>query len=383
MLTQSEKESILREFPNLKLSYETMVYKKVYNSDYIVAIPQGKKCFAWFTSFKDKMVCFIMELANNKQIVDIKIANACFSDELSYGTILYGTFFYNSDNKFFSIEDIFTYKGVNTDRLNWGEKLVKLNNMLKKDIKQISYNNTFLVFGLPLMSKTNEDLEKQIGCVTYNIETVQYKLFSRVNAYIFMEYISYKRQISQTAQMTQYSSSHKKDQPEKCSITATKPVTYLQNTSNKISDKIGNNINTRQPVKRDVVFMIRPDIQNDIYYLHCINNEIKEEKHSIAHIPDYNTSVMMNKLFRIIKENENLDALEESDDEDEFENENVDKFVYLDKSYKMVCQFNHKFKKWTPLKLADERSDIITINELNNIYYLYEENKKKNYKFKK
>jgi hypothetical protein len=383
MLTQSEKESILREFPNLKLSYETMVYKKVYNSDYIVAIPQGKKCFAWFTSFKDKMVCFIMELANNKQIVDIKIANACFSDELSYGTILYGTFFYNSDNKFFSIEDIFTYKGVNTDRLNWGEKLVKLNNMLKKDIKQISYNNTFLVFGLPLMSKTNEDLEKQIGGVTYNIETVQYKLFSRVNAYIFMEYNSYKRQISQTAQMTQYSSSHKKDQPEKCSITATKPVTYLQNTSNKISDQIGNNINTRQSVKRDVVFMIRPDIQNDIYYLHCINNEIKEEKHSIAHIPDYNTSVMMNKLFRIIKENENLDALEESDDEDEFENENVDKFVYLDKSYKMVCQFNHKFKKWTPLKLADERSDIITINELNNIYYLYEENKKKNYKFKK
>ena len=49
MLTQSEKETILREFPNIKLSYETIIYKKVYNSDYIVAIPEGKKCFAWFT----------------------------------------------------------------------------------------------------------------------------------------------------------------------------------------------------------------------------------------------------------------------------------------------------------------------------------------------
>ena len=53
----------------------------------------------------------------------------------------------------------------------------------------------------------------------------------------------------------------------------------------------------------------------------------------------------MNKLFRKIKENDNLDALEESDDEEEFENEKVDRFVYLDKSYHMVCQYNYKFKK--------------------------------------
>lgn len=379
MLTQSEKESCLREFPNLKLSYENIVYKKVYNSDYIVAIPEGKKCFAWFTSFKDKMVCFIMELANNKQIVDIKIANACFSDELSYGTILYGTVFYNSDNKFFCIEDIFTYKGTNIDRLNWGEKLVKLNNMLKKDLRQISYNNTFLVFGLPLMSKTNEELEKQICSVTYKIDTVQYKLFSRVNAYIFMEYSTYKSQISQTAQMTQYSNYHKTEKMYEQRVNRIAPC-----AENKINKPADNTLkNARQPVKRDVVFMIRPDIQNDIYYIHCINRETKEEQHSIAHIPDYTTSVMMNKLFRIIKENDNLDALEESDDEEEFENENIDKFVRLDRSFKMVCQFNHKFKKWTPIKLAEEKSNIITADELKYIYLLYEENKKKKYTFKK
>jgi hypothetical protein len=61
----------------------------------------------------------------------------------------------------------------------------------------------------------------------------------------------------------------------------------------------------------------------------------------------------MNKLFRNIKENANLDALEESDDEAEFENDKEDKFVFLDKSYKMVCQFNNKFKKWVPISLAN------------------------------
>jgi len=375
MLTQSEKEVSLREFPNLKLSYENIIYKKVYNSDYIVAIPQGKKCFAWFTTFKDKMVCFIMELASNKQIIDIKIANACFSDELSYGTILYGTIFYNSDNKFFCIEDIFSYKGANIDRLNWGEKLVKLNHMLKKDLKQISYNNTFLVFGLPLMSKTNEELEGLIRDVTYNIDTVQYKLFSRVNAYIYMEYKTYSSQISQTAQMIQYSKKEpiEKIYEQKIHLMAPRTECRLNQKTNDNSAK-----NSRQHVKRDVVFMIRPDIQNDIYYLYGLNNLCKEEHHSVAHIPDYNTSVMMNKLFRIIKENDNLDALEESDDEEEFENEKADKFVRLNQSYKMICQFNHKFKKWAPIKLADEKSNVITLDELKYIYNGFEQNRNKN-----
>ena len=62
---------------------------------------------------------------------------------------------------------------------------------------------------------------------------------------------------------------------------------------------------------------------------------------------------MMNKLFRKIKENDDLDKLEESDDEEEFENSNLDKFVYLDNSFKMLCNYNNKFKKWTPIKLAD------------------------------
>jgi hypothetical protein len=58
----------------------------------------------------------------------------------------------------------------------------------------------------------------------------------------------------------------------------------------------------------------------------------------------------MNKFFRNIKENDNLDLLEESDDEDEFQNENIDRFVNMNKSLLMVCKYNYKFKKWYPTK---------------------------------
>ena len=127
LLTQSEKETILSGFPNIKLSYENIIHKKVSTNDYVVAVPKGTKCFAWLTMYKNKPICFIMELTNNKQIVDIKIFNACFSLELAYGTIFYGTLFYTSGNRFFTIEDIFAYKGGIIERKSWQNKLIILN----------------------------------------------------------------------------------------------------------------------------------------------------------------------------------------------------------------------------------------------------------------
>jgi hypothetical protein len=109
------------------------------------------------------------------------------------------------------------------------------------------------------------------------------------------------------------------------------------------------------------VFKITADIEPDIYNLFSFIDG-KEVCNDVAFIPDYKTSVLMNKLFRNIKENDNLDALEESDDEDEFEDSRVDKFVYLDRSFKMNCEYNYKFKKWVPISLADQNERLSNIN---------------------
>ena len=61
-----------------------------------------------------------------------------------------------------------------------------------------------------------------------------------------------------------------------------------------------------------------------------------------------------------------MDALEESDSEEEFQNINEDKFVYLDKVLKMVCHYNKKFKKWVPVKVVDN-DVIINKTELLNL----------------
>ena len=113
------------------------------------------------------------------------------------------------------------------------------------------------------------------------------------------------------------------------------------------------------------VFKITADLEPDIYNLFIYKNGT-EEYYDTAIIPDYNTSVMMNKLFRKIKENENLDAIEESDDEEEFEDSREDKYVYLDRSIKINCEYNHKFKRWFPVSLAGKADRIISSTQLSN-----------------
>jgi hypothetical protein len=122
-------------------------------------------------------------------------------------------------------------------------------------------------------------------------------------------------------------------------------------------------INTNTKSLNKAIFKITPQIQNDIYNLFIYNNG-QEEFYDIALIPDYNTSVFMNTLFRNIKENRNLDSLEESDNEEEFENTQEDKFVYLDKSFKINCQYNYKFKRWMPVSLAGKNDRIVSSNML-------------------
>jgi hypothetical protein len=92
-------------------------------------------------------------------------------------------------------------------------------------------------------------------------------------------------------------------------------------------------------------FVIAPDAQNDIYYVLRSSDEPITANTMIAHIPNYKTSVMMNALFRNIKENRNLDALEESDEEDEA----LIPFVDVNKRVRMSCTFSARFKRWQPV----------------------------------
>lgn len=363
-----EKDKILSTFPsNIKLSYENIVHKKVLNSNVISVIPQGKKCFIWFTQQLDEPICYLLQIDLKKDInKDIKnnkdnknriiknitnisiLTDLSFDFSLSYGTILYGTMFHYSKQVFFSIEDIFHNQGINVFQEEYYKKLVIIKRILDKKImldKKIkmssssSSSSSSIILGLPLLETTIEAIIQKISLLPYNI----YCLLFRKNNLIFKMPVYDLKSLLHDEPNTQNIS---------ISIPILVPIDEKERQTQTSFRKI-NNHNQNLSInnwKKEIILKIRPDIQNDIYHLFCLDNLDNEYYVDLAYIPDYKTSVLMNSLFRNIKENNNLDYLEESEDEDEFENGKEDRFVYLDREILMYCKYHFKFKKWVPQK---------------------------------
>ena len=320
MLNQQE---IFSRFPNIKLSYEHITHKKVHTYNYMIAMPSGIKAFAWFSVYKDKRVCYILEKQH------IYIANVMASSQLNYGigTIFYGTILTSTS---FCIEDVYYYKGKQIKNYSFMDKLTLYKDFFKHDIGHCDNlgpcdNLGFMRFGLPVIER-----KSTMSNVAYNISYIKYICNNTIiNSHILSENIE-KPQLPQLSQLP------------------------------RVNEK-------RQ--SQEVIFNVKPHIQNDIYMLHTYHNSKDDYYYGLAYIPTYTTSVMMNSIFRNIKENANLDKLEESDSEEEFENDNVDKFVYLDKSCYMVCVYNSKFKKWVPIKPAEKGAKVISQREMEKNKY--------------
>ena len=382
-----EQTEILRSFPpEIKFSYERSTHKKVLSDIYVI-IPKGRKYFAWFTSRNRKNVCIFLEVGGqNHKITNMFYRHVSFDDSLSYGTIFYGTLFKTNadieaginDNEIFSVENIYFHKGKEVDHYCFGDKLKLIKTIFDTSLR---YNTTFfkksVVFGLPVITTSFMDAYDSITKLPYSVYSIQYRYLAQgggANAELersnVIEYYHYIKNGSGDSGRDGVSS-NKQISPvrqlqntvvvvEPMPVSVPMPANNRVNMRDHLPSNSNSNSNSNEISK---VFYVKPDIQNDIYYLYKINTVnfslISDET---AHIPDYKTSVLMNKLFRNIKENDNLDALEESDDEDEFEDPRIDKFVYLDRSFKMNCEYNYKFKKWVPISLADQNERLSNIN---------------------
>jgi len=297
----------MQGFPNIKLSYVKNIHKKVSSANLFLAIPKGIKFFAWFRNFRHQSVCVFLEIDQKRRgIKNISIKTCCFDSSLcsGKGTIFYGTVVNLHSQTFYFIEELFYHKGEKCDK-NPITMFNTIGNIFKNDLKQIAINKNNVIFGLPLITRRRNDMDK-ITDVPYNIYCIQHR--------------------------------------------------YLKDNSNYLNEKFV----TTKTYKRN--FIIKACVECDIYQLFCKNNN-GLEKHSFALIPNYKTSVFMNGLFRNIKENINLDFLEESDDEEEFENISHDKFIKLDKKYIIECIYDNKFNSWVPL-VQLEKGEICNKREL-------------------
>lgn len=305
-LSNNDKKYLVDKLPDIELSYDKIIHKKVYENTYMsyMVIPKGKKALVWFTYFNDKNICLILELDNSNNINNMYVVPYCFDIEIAYNTILHGTLKTINKTTFFVCENILFYKNKDLKRETYKTRINLMVNLFK-NIKNTSYFNNNFVISIPIIKTSFSHAYNECQYLNYDVYGI--KSFNLNECY---------------------------------------PDGVI---------KIDKNIT-------EATFKIMADIKPDIYNLYCFDNELSF--YGIAMIPDYKTSVFMNDLFRTIKENKNLDFLEESDDEEEFENTNEDKFVDLKKSLIMKCVYIDKFRKWKPVSIASKGSQIISKKEL-------------------
>lgn len=386
VLSIADADILLSSFPTTRLSYEVSIHKNdaqpaACGDEYkCFILPKGRRCIAWATEWKRQMIFALIEIdgANHSHSHShgnelrpairkfhqdcgwfpgkVYIYDACFDRTLAYGTVFGGVMFRSSatPSQLFSIHTIYWYKGNSVPPLT-GLEHIRLSEEIfyEHNIRQVAYTKeNSVVFGLPVLCN-NENDARHIACgLPYQVFAIQYR------------YLKHTRVCQKFFQ----------EEPVNTYVPSPLPLPLpLPSQNAPAPHSIDNQRQVFIPPQDEMLtniqstFIVRPNIQNDVYELFVIPDNSRTLSspvfHNFAHIPSYKTSVMMNRLFRKITENNSLDALEESEDEADFENTEPDKYVSLSKEYRMVCRFNKRFCKWVPIDLS-QRGEVITSQQV-------------------
>ena len=409
VLSSQDVDSLLSNFPTTRLSYEASIHKndKNPNSDpnlnsgyTCFLLPKGRRSIAWATEWRRTKIIAVIEIENTSRDRDcqrersispiirkfhqdngwlpgrVRILDACFDRSLVYGSVFGGVLFRLSEDRmtqtqtqtqFFSIHTIYWYKGNPVPPLTASGHIQLCEDIFAdNNIRQVAYTKqNSVIFGLPVLCHTEQDAQTIARNLPYDTFAIQYRYFTHTR--VFQQILQDKPSEISPVQ------SHIQPQPQPQRIIsnhAVAPAPAVSSSSSakrefiQPSDEMLTNI--------QATFIVRPNIQNDIYELFVLPSAAASSRgggrceyvfHNFAHIPGYKTSVMMNRMFRNITENDRLDTMEESEDETEFENTEPDKYVTLTKEYRMTCRFNKRFCRWVPIELAP-KNDIIMDNQV-------------------
>ena len=397
-------ETKLQELPKIELSYETYPTHRKVPPEYTIGlvIPRSKKYIAWFTFIEDQDVCLLLELNREKRVVHTKQIQVDFDldgPHLALGTFLYGSLSYvqgasDAPRAFFIIEDILMYRAVSLRKLCFGIRLGILEQLLS-DPKCLpvqfsdSHNSLLNVsFTLPMMFDAIKDGSPPTSDVPYKIHHVQYRSLTQILPYInVLDTIRYEptsllvnsqihpqmlpgEDLSSLSSLSSRPhlglpirsnaliSQRPKEGPGRCESNVG-PLPQERSPTGVSRRETGSSLvhpihkSGIDPIgKQRAIFLVTADLQSDIYHLtRDVLDPNSTYTTDVAYIPNYTVSVFMNSLFRNIKENRNLDAIEESDDEDDFYDMRVDKYVDLSKEIRMECVYHKKFRRWIPYQL--------------------------------
>jgi hypothetical protein len=424
MLNTQDADTLLSNFPATRLSYEVSIHKNdtqtILPGYKCFILPKGRRCIAWATEWKYNRIFAIIEVdgATSRQDIDrnsannnnkeeqrpvirkfyqengwypgrVRIFDACFDRTLVYGTVFGGVMFRMNTStatstmisQFFSIHNVYWYKGNLIPLPNASAHITLCEELFyQNNIRQVTYTkDNGIIFGLPILCNTDQNVESILQDLPYEVFAIQYRYMTHTR--VFQKILHDKLQNAQSTKssIAAVNGASTTGAATSAIVHAPSAIIRVNNVTPVITTNVGGQyVSIKQPVLQkqlfvqppdemltniQATFIVRPNIQNDVYELFVMPDHHKQHHlifHNFALIPTFKTSVLMNRLFRNIIENERLDTMEESEDEVEFENTEPDKYVKLNNEYKMICRFNKRFCKWVPIEITTRGGDIVT-----------------------
>jgi len=151
-----------------------------------VLIPKGAKAFAWFTYLHKHPICILLHIEGN-EIQKISHAYVSFKENLSLGTIVYGTLLKEQ----FIIENLYYDKGVLV-YLSYLEKLERMKSILE-NIQRCECKES-IQFYLPKMVERHHLLEaSNMPYPVYGIVVLQQMRMFILN-HVFCTFLVKKRE---------------------------------------------------------------------------------------------------------------------------------------------------------------------------------------------
>ena len=297
--------------PSFELSYGLDRHSKV-APDLFMLAPKGQRVIIAFLSRPDGDSCYICKLDRHSNVCRYTRVLASFSRELCAGTLLYGVIpsLGSCGSNIVLIEDVIHWMGKPVTRDNLVRKCAILEELFQRHLGAAP-STRYLDFALPVWANSLEDARSLSASLGYEARAI-------------LGFSSRARGMRPLA-ATQFQ----------------EPVAVSRVPS---------------PMKAQIldqaVLVCKALEAQDSYALfaRAERGELVSAGH--AAVNTIATSVLLNGIFRRIKENSNLDLLEESDSDDEFECVAPDKYVDLNKSVVMMCSFNSMQAAWAPVSVA-------------------------------
>ena len=305
----------------------------------------GKNYILFLTNVEGKKYSIFINKKNNV----MNIVNLSFDNELYEGTLLDGEIVKNNENKYiFLVNDIPYVNGKSLITKNFEERNSILENILLKKYK--IDNELYIVKKEYFNYKEINDLvENYCSILSYRCSGLLFKNNSNFGdnyLFSFPECRSdskiLKNGITIDNQKVIISEEHKIISPK----SSKDNCIFDLNEDEKLFGDVENINNDFDKDKKTCNFIINPTTLPDIYELYCYSSNNNIEKYSYASVPSIETSNFLKSIINF----ENV-------------NENVLTKIKKNNATFVECNYHKIFKKWIPIKKADNMDNITVINQ--------------------